>query len=397
MPRKKIIWPTVTERFGNLPGSANRRAYEARDGFHGKPEWPDNPLQLTFKRKKMWFVHDIEVYPPYPNGARPVPDGPNTAVCYYNWRWDTSAYSSVYGKFAERAKNGSAALGLNIVEARKTYSGLVGSVVTVGRVLKDLYRAHELGAKYLIRNPNTTIRSAKYRLIRLKREIERAQRLNDRRLEKRLRAELRQLEHASSLFLAWRYGISPLMGDIFTMADMLSGEKIFRNTKVRVSGSFESKVRYHSAAVKEDGTRKVSCSISAYVECSNENLLLANRLGLINPATIAWELIPYSFLVDWFLPVGQFLENFTATAGMKFLASSSTQTITVDALHQKEWRDSKNQKYWVSNPFFSYYKERVAGPLPAPLSVPYRTGIGVARAQNALALAVQLFKPSKKV
>jgi hypothetical protein len=31
-------------------------------------------------------------------------------------------------------------------------------------------------------------------------------------------------------------------------------------------------------------------------------------LGLTNPELIAWELVPYSFVADWFIPIGQWME-----------------------------------------------------------------------------------------
>lgn len=34
-------------------------------------------------------------------------------------------------------------------------------------------------------------------------------------------------------------------------------------------------------------------------------------LGINNPASIVWEAIPFSFVLDWFLPVGNFLSNFS--------------------------------------------------------------------------------------
>jgi len=33
------------------------------------------------------------------------------------------------------------------------------------------------------------------------------------------------------------------------------------------------------------------------------------RWGSLNPMSIGWEILPYSFVVDWFLNVGQFLRN----------------------------------------------------------------------------------------
>lgn len=47
-----------------------------------------------------------------------------------------------------------------------------------------------------------------------------------------------------------------------------------------------------------------------YVMTRSESFTQA--LGLEDPATIAWELLPYSFVVDWFLPIGPFLSAATA-------------------------------------------------------------------------------------
>jgi hypothetical protein len=38
-----------------------------------------------------------------------------------------------------------------------------------------------------------------------------------------------------------------------------------------------------------------------------EELSLQRSLGLVNPAEIAWEVVPYSFVVDWFLPIGSYI------------------------------------------------------------------------------------------
>lgn len=45
----------------------------------------------------------------------------------------------------------------------------------------------------------------------------------------------------------------------------------------------------------------------------------AVSLGVTNPAAVAWEVIPFSFIVDWMLPVGDFLESLMDPRGMEFL------------------------------------------------------------------------------
>lgn len=46
------------------------------------------------------------------------------------------------------------------------------------------------------------------------------------------------------------------------------------------------------------------------------------QLGLVNPVALAWNLVPYSFVADWFLPVGSYLQSWTAALGLRFLGGS---------------------------------------------------------------------------
>lgn len=48
-----------------------------------------------------------------------------------------------------------------------------------------------------------------------------------------------------------------------------------------------------------------------------EELSLARSLGLANPAAVAWEVVPYSFVVDWFLPVGSYLSAWGVIPALK--------------------------------------------------------------------------------
>jgi len=46
--------------------------------------------------------------------------------------------------------------------------------------------------------------------------------------------------------------------------------------------------------------------------------------GLSNPLSVAWELVPYSFVVDWFLPIGDYIDLLDATSGLKFKSGCKT-------------------------------------------------------------------------
>lgn len=47
-------------------------------------------------------------------------------------------------------------------------------------------------------------------------------------------------------------------------------------------------------------------------------LTSASRLGVTNPLYVVWDSVPLSFVADWVLPVGQYLNGFDALLGMTF-------------------------------------------------------------------------------
>lgn len=44
------------------------------------------------------------------------------------------------------------------------------------------------------------------------------------------------------------------------------------------------------------------------------------QIGLTNPLLLGWELIPFSFVADWFIQVGDYLETLDALIGVKRIA-----------------------------------------------------------------------------
>jgi len=46
------------------------------------------------------------------------------------------------------------------------------------------------------------------------------------------------------------------------------------------------------------------------------------QLGITNPLELAWELLPWSFVADWFIPIGDYLSSLDATVGWQFKGGS---------------------------------------------------------------------------
>lgn len=81
-----------------------------------------------------------------------------------------------------------------------------------------------------------------------------------------------------------------------------------------------------------------SVSMGADVSVSNPNLWLANSMGLVNPAAIAWQLTPFSFVVDWFVNVEQFLNSGTDLLGLRLDNAYTSRLARFE--HQKLFKTS---------------------------------------------------------
>lgn len=67
------------------------------------------------------------------------------------------------------------------------------------------------------------------------------------------------------------------------------------------------------------------------LDYSLENPFLASlaSLGITNPASLVWELLPYSFVIDWFTDVGGWLNAMDAALGWNFMGGTKTVFVKV--------------------------------------------------------------------
>lgn len=117
-------------------------------------------------------------------------------------------------------------------------------------------------------------------------------------------------------WLQFQYGWKPLLADIFDICD--EENRIIRRalTKVKASATQPFRVsRWSTTYVKSQGPAPVlvkgdgkqSCRMSLELEARDG--WDPGQWSSLNPVSIGWELIPYSFVVDWFVDVGSFLRN----------------------------------------------------------------------------------------
>lgn len=370
-------------------GTPNRALYFNLHGAHNKPDWPskqpESPLSLSISdtSKCVAWAQNIQ----YPPGSRYVSlDAPNIrayAQAHAN-PWDSRLYASAYSSFVEKARQGSSEWGMNIVHGRKTLATFVQLALTAGTTVAAFCLANRAGLQWLKNHSWATPNSVEKRRRKLGRHLVRAREASERR---RLSNEIWILDQVSSTLLAYRYGVKPLMEDLYNTAQVLSGE--FTEV-VHLRKSAKRPWNASSQTWDDSWTGEESVTLRATVSVSNPNLLLANRLGLINPQVWIWDATPWSFVGDWWFPVGSFLQNFTALVGLSLSGSSATHTRAWTGT----WRpyDPYGKILYKSSSSMKFHgkrKVRVAAPLPIPLTVPYGTGLGIQRGQNALALIAQ--------
>lgn len=128
-------------------------------------------------------------------------------------------------------------------------------------------------------------------------------------------------------FLAISYGWRPLLSDIYGACEELArvstyqspANKVSASATYRDNGSYTVNPGYpypHSTV-----TSSFECTASGTIEygVGSQMAATAASTGITNPASVIWELIPYSFVVDWFLPVGNYLNNFDYDNGLIFI------------------------------------------------------------------------------
>lgn len=94
-----------------------------------------------------------------------------------------------------------------------------------------------------------------------------------------------------------------------------SGLSVERTDTVRVGSGYSwGYYGFPTATIKRE--RVVYAQISALPDL--ESLTSASRMGITNPLYVVWDSIPLSFVADWVIPVGQYLNGFDALLGMKF-------------------------------------------------------------------------------
>lgn len=193
---------------------------------------------------------------------------------------------------------------------------------------------------------------------------------------------------ASNLWLELHFGWVPMCQDIKAAIDLYT--KDLPDFPIKASArrvtSTVSPVKVDQWA--ENGVRVYRCRMGADIRVTNPNSYYANQLGLLNPFSVAYELIPFSFVVDWFTSVGQVINSLSDFAGVEMVNSYTTESYTGQVTIQM--LNSGGSTDLITT--HGIRVRRTLGIRRPALIVKTFEGLSLVRGATAIALLLQAFK-----
>ena len=262
-----------------LIGSYYRKSWSGGDRVVGESFDKPHPYQMVLDNKVIGSIVYMDQ-----KWALSVPPRPE-------FNWDANDEIALLGKLAEKYRAHNWNAGVFVGELGKTVDMLASRVKQFGRAAMAVKKGRLLEA---------------YQLLRVKPEY----------------GHTRQFKtiyktDPSRWFEIWlelRYGWRPLLADIYKLSEAIATRDVPRKVRIRVRKKHVLPIPLVTLAETE-GSGFYAQQIIATLEEVQPSI--PERLGLVNPAAVVWELIPLSFVVDWFAPIGNYIETRNTVSKMK--------------------------------------------------------------------------------
>lgn len=278
---------------------------------HGEPH-KANPMSVQCTRTQFYVSR---------NYSDPTNSLGGLAL-HTNQLWENNAYEDfagplrvtasnrAYAALVQAVKSGDAGLGVTLASYKQTYA----MITLRANMIRKLARKAEITAEQI--NLSRRRRKAEWR---------RAKRRN---VPTKWRPADFLPVGSANIFLEGLFGWLPLYGSIVAGMEVLTGdtpyELISRSRKVSKKFPWQEFPGFDPGFLSQECMLTVRCNQSAAFRINNPNAWLANQMGLINPAVVAWDLVPWSFVVNMFVNVNSLLNQFTDFYGLEVSGSSTT-------------------------------------------------------------------------
>lgn len=203
------------------------------------------------------------------------------------------AYKMAENRLLSKIRNQDIDLGVSVGEFRETAQFVSQALVSAAKAVRQLRRGDVYGAFAVVR-------------------------------DKRGFDQWRDVPDATAkTWLAYKYALTPLMSDVYGAVEAVrKGREAYKDiytartsTSIPISCEVSTYNGWYKNSCK--GRHRVKGEVRFRV--ANPMFRVFDQLGLTNPAAIAWELVPLSFVADWFLPIGETLRGVMPPMGIDFV------------------------------------------------------------------------------
>lgn len=257
------------------------------------------PLNFSSERTECGYISGSNIGSPT---ARPV----STGLVWISTPTASSsnAYNEAWSQFDEQVR-GQIGWATTIVQYRQTYDSLVKNVTDLYHVFRDIKQ------------------------------------LRFDRLYRRFRPpkgfKMKGKSFADRV-LEWRFGWQPLWDDIHKSAEALGRD--FDDRKVvgksrstwRETATYTLSGTYAKVVETRTATVNQAYRLSAKVRITNPNSLLFDSLGFANPALVAYEIVPWSFVANYFFSLEEYIRGLSPYMGVTLIDPYTSSFVTTDTV-----------------------------------------------------------------
>lgn len=133
----------------------------------------------------------------------------------------------------------------------------------------------------------------------------------------------------ANAWFAYQFGWKPLIDDVYNMHSSVLKQLSKPSTRKSSATLTGRPNRPNLSKSLQIGTDEIGAKCTVHYQVESSWVHNAQAFGLLNPAAVLWELVPMSFVVDWFIPIGGFIRNCSATAGLEWAHGHETRYASV--------------------------------------------------------------------
>lgn len=209
----------------------------------------------------------------------------------------------------------------------------------------------------------------------------------------------RKLNARKSLHDNWlelQYGWMPMLKDIQSAAEYFAHvsnkpmRRIYRARVERKSVSLDS--QHPSLSQLGEAVRTINAKL---INTEDYQVQSAASLGFLDPEVVAWELVPYSFVADWFIPIGNYLETRAHVSRLNGLVVISRKELDRYTLLNQDYGSDFQPRFGgggATQVKVSMSRSVEIPSVPLPVFKPLKKALSYQHALNGLALVSAAFR-----